>query len=383
MQKPVILIAADTFKDSLSALEVCSAIERGVNDALTDVETIVFPLGDGGEGTAENLIWHLGGEMVPVIVADPLFRPVEAKYGLINDGSTAVIEMAAASGLTLVEQLARNPLHTTTYGTGELVLDAVKKGITRLILCVGGSATHDCGVGMATALGYVFLDSFGRQVSPVGGNLEKIVQIDSTGCSVDLSKIEVEVWCDVDNPLIGPLGAARVYAPQKGADAAVVELLERGTQHFNQVLEEYTGRSLNAVPGSGAAGGMGAGTMAFLGGRIVSGSEAVLKITNFMPVLEGADLVITGEGRLDGQTGSGKLIKGIGKLSRQYGKPVFALCGAVDADREEIAAMGINAAISIQPGPCTLEDAMHQTDMRLQETAFAILRIWAAGRRSG
>jgi glycerate kinase len=383
MRKPVVLIASDSFKDALTSLEVCRAIEGGVLDASSEVETRIFPLGDGGEGTAESLIWHLGGEMVSVEVHDPLFRCIEAKYGLLGDGKTAVIEMASASGLQLLEREMRNPLNTTTYGTGELILDAIKRGVTHLIICIGGSATHDCGIGMATALGYAFLDADGQQVSPTGGNLEKIVQIDGSCILSACAQISVEVWCDVDNPLIGPMGAARVYAPQKGADEVAVGILEKGTRNFSFVLEEFFGGSFAEIPGSGAAGGMGAGIMAFLGGKIVAGSEAVLKMTNFEAALYQADIIFTGEGRLDGQTRRGKLIKAIGNLANRNCRPVLALCGTIDAGRVELDNLGVTAAISIQSGPCDLEHALRQSSLHLQDAAFAAVRIWEAGRKYG
>ncbi len=382
MRKPVFLIASDSFKDALSSPEVCRAIERGILDAIPEAETRIFPLGDGGEGTAESLAWHLGGEMVEVEACDPLFRPIAARYGLLGDGRTAVIEAAAASGLQLLEESLRNPMVTTTYGTGMLIMDAVGRGVTHLIICIGGSATHDCGIGMAEALGYVFLDEGGQPVRPVGGNLGRIVQIDGRGCRIDFSKIRVEVWCDVDNPLTGPEGAARVYAAQKGADAAAVEILEAGSRQFDCVLQEYFGRSLGQIPGAGAAGGLGAGMMAFLEGELTSGSAAVLEWTKFSTAVAEADVVFTGEGRLDRQTGRGKLIASICRLAGIVEKPVFALCGELEMRQRELRVLGVTAAISIQSGPCTLSQALKESGNRLVEAASAMTRVWQIGRKS-
>lgn len=370
-----VLIATDSFKDALPALEVCRAIERGVHLGLPSARTIVFPLGDGGEGTAAVLTHHARGRTVRMQVKDPLFRPIEASYGLSADGRTAFVEMASASGLQLLRPDERNPLRTTTFGTGEMILDAIDKGARHLILCIGGSATHDCGAGMAEALGFNFLDTGGQPVSPTGENLHRIAQIDSGGLRFDPGSLAVEVLCDVANPLYGPLGAAHVYAPQKGADEKAVSILEEGARHFAILLSEHTGKDMAHLPGAGAAGGLGMGALAFLSASLVPGAEAVLRLSHFKDALARADFLVTGEGRLDSQTFHGKLISSLSSLARERGIPVFALCGAMLLGPAETEAMGLTAAFSILNRPCALGEAIAGTAPDLESAAFALSRV--------
>jgi glycerate 2-kinase len=369
---PNILIATDSFKDALPALEVCLAIERGVRTALPAAHTVVFPLGDGGEGTADILTRHTGGRMVEAQVKDPLFRSINARYGLSGDGHTAFIEMAEASGLQLLTLSERNPLFTTTYGTGELILDALQRGARHLILCIGGSATHDCGAGMAEALGYTFLDAGGQPVSTTGENLTRIAHIDASALRFDPAEITVEVLCDVVNPLIGSNGAAHVFAAQKGADEQAVRQLEEGARHLAVLMEEELGKKTSDIPGAGAAGGLGAGALAFLNARLLPGAETVLHLSGFAAALQQADLVITGEGRLDNQTIQGKLLSAITHLTQAADIPVIALCGAVEATPKELQALGITAAFSILPRPMSLEKAIPNTALDLEYAAFSV-----------
>ncbi len=374
-----VLIACDAFKDALSAREVCLAIERGVTTASPDIHTTVLPLGDGGEGTAEILAAHSGGSMVAVKAHDPLFRVIEADYGLSADGKTAFIEVAAASGLQRLAPQERDPLRTSTYGTGELILDAVRKGAQRIVLCLGGSATHDCGAGMAEALGVVFLDRAGQPISPTGGNLDTIVSIDASGLSFDPLKIAVEIWTDVRNPLFGQEGAAHVFARQKGADERTIAKLEAATRHFALLLQEYFQVDVQHIPGAGAAGGMGAGCLAFLHGHIKPGTEAVLEAVQFREALRQADVVITGEGRLDAQTSYGKLIHGVARQAKAAGVPLFALCGDLRLHTTDLETVGLTAAFSIQPGPGTLADALKHTAQNLEYAACSLMRTLLAG----
>ncbi|MBX2927921.1 MAG: glycerate kinase [Saprospiraceae bacterium] len=369
---PNILIATDSFKDALTAQEACLAIERGVRTALPNAHTVVFPLGDGGEGTAEILTRHARGRMVETQVKDPLFRDISARYGLSEDGRTAFIEMAQASGLQRLSPSERNPLFTTTYGTGELILDALRCGARHLILCIGGSATHDCGAGMAEALGYTFVDAGGQPVSPTGENLSRIAHMDASALRFDPAEATVEVLCDVVNPLIGPKGAAHIFAPQKGADEQAVLLLEAGARHLAVLMEEELGQKVADLPGAGAAGGLGAGALVFLGARLLPGAETVLHLSGFAEALQQADLVITGEGRLDRQTVEGKLLSGISQLARAAGIPVIALCGAVDTTSRELQQMGITAAFSILSRPASLQEAISNTAFDLEQTAFSV-----------
>ncbi len=374
-----ILIATDSFKDALPALEVCRAIERGLQHTDRDVRTIIFPLADGGEGTAGILTFHNDGQIVEREVNGPLFRPVIASYGLSADGATAYIDMAEASGLQLLQPDERDPLKTSTYGTGELVLDAVQRGARRLLLGIGGSATNDAGMGMAAALGYRFFDEAGRELSPTGQSLERVRRIDDEHLKVDPSRLEVTVLCDVDNPLFGLRGAAHVYAPQKGADKETVERLDRGLRRFADVLKEHFHHEIAAEPGAGAAGGMGAGTMAFLGAKLRPGIETVIENTGFEDALREADFLLTGEGRLDGQTLHGKLIHGLCRRAARHRIPVIALCGALEATPGDLEEIGLSAAFSILPRPMSLEEALRETETLLEQTAHNVFRTLLAG----
>ncbi len=371
-----VLIASDSFKDALSAVEVCAAIERGVRRANPAARCVRFPLGDGGEGTSEILTWHTKGHWIKCMAHDPLFCPIEAGYGLAGDGRTAFIEMAQTAGLQLLQVSERNPLKTTTYGVGELILNALRRGATRLVLCIGGSATNDAGIGMAGALGFQFTTRDGI-LSPhqlTGENLARIQRIIPPAADAPIYRClsDTLVLCDVTNPLFGEQGAAQTYAPQKGADDAAVAMLDAGLQHFAKVLAQHCGRDFAQVSGAGAAGGLGAGAMAFLGAILRSGIETVLDLTRFDVQLNGVDLVITGEGKIDRQTQQGKLISGV--VRRAQPVPVIALCGALLATPEEIAQIGLQAAFSILNRPMSLETALSETAALLERTAFNVVK---------
>jgi glycerate kinase len=370
-----ILIATDSFKDALSAPEVCEAIAKGLKQAHPDIRAILFPMADGGEGTAQILTHHSKGQWLSTQVKDPLLRPIEAAYGLSADKHTAFIEMAAASGLPLLKPEERNPLNTSTYGTGELILDAIKQGAKRIILGIGGSATHDIGIGMATALGFRFKDQSNNPVVPVGAALSDISYIDDQALKFDPKAITVDVLCDVDNPLYGERGAAHVYAPQKGADDIQVQGLEKGSRHFANILEKYTNRDIASITGAGAAGGLGAGALAFLNAKLKPGIEAVMELTQFEAAVAKADLIITGEGRIDDQTLHGKLIAGITQIAQTKHVPVIALCGSLQASTSTIQTLGLKAAFSIQQKPVSLETALSETASALEHTAFNIGRL--------
>lgn len=375
-----ILIAPDTFKDALPAIEVCKAIERGLRKANPEVETILFPLADGGEGTSDVIAWHLKGEIVKITVADPLFRPIEAHYFLSADGTTAFIEMAQASGLHLLKSEERNPLKTSTFGAGEMLLDAWHRGVKNIYLGIGGSATNDAGMGMAAALGWRFLSKNGEELTPTGENLQKVEtiqppqKIQNSQYLIPNSQFH-SVLCDVTNPLFGPNGAACVYARQKGADDAAIAQLDAGLRHFSKKLEQLFGKDFSQTPGAGAAGGMGAGAMAFLGARLLPGIEAVMKLTGFEEVLKNADLVITGEGKLDGQTLHGKLIHGICKKASAYKVPVVAMCGTLEVTPEKISAIGLMAAFSLLKRPGSLSEAIAFTETGLEHLSYNVLKI--------
>lgn len=371
-----ILVAADSFKDALSSAVVCKAIVTGLKEAIPAVEADPFPLADGGEGTVEILKEHLNGEEVTVEVEDPLGRPVRATYLLSADRKTAYVEMAQASGLPLLQEEERNPLHTSTFGTGQLIRHAVaERGARHIFLGIGGSATNDMGIGLAAALGYRFLDDNGQVLKPVGRNLEAIQRVDRTSRLPELDEVHCTVLCDVDNPLYGPKGAAHIYGPQKGASPEEVVSLDRGLRRLAGILAKEWDLDLAQTPGAGAAGGLGAGAMAFLDAELKPGIEAILQMTGFAERVKQYDYIFTGEGKIDGQSLHGKLIRGITRTAQRSEKPVIALCGRLDLSVEGIRELGLLAAFSISDGPMPLPDALRRTEELLVRTAFNVGRL--------
>ena len=370
-----IIIAPDKFKGSLTALQVAQAMAEGVRLIDPTIEVHQLPLADGGEGSADVLTQAVGGQTITIAVKDPLFRTIEASYGLSADGQMAFVEMATASGLALLEKHERNPLLTTTFGTGELILDALQRGAKRLIVCIGGSATNDAGMGIAAALGFRFLDKNGAALSPIGQNLAAICRIDIDSVTPLLQNVEVVVACDVSNPLHGPNGAAYVYAPQKGADAAAVQQLDNGLVNFSQVVQNQFGIDLQTVEGSGAAGGLGSGCVAFLNAKLQSGIETVLQAVEFEKHLIGADLVLTGEGKIDQQTLQGKLIAGVARAANAQHVPVVALCGTLSLSPQEIDTLGLSYAVSVLASPVTLQEAMNDAHQNVRDSTAAVVRF--------
>jgi len=351
-------IAPNAFKGTLSAREAAGCIERGLKKALPGISTIKVPMADGGEGTAKAIVEATGGRWVRCSVRDPLGRAIKAAFGLTGDGQSAVIEMAAASGLALLQPQERNPLHTSTSGTGDLIRAALDRGVRRILVGIGGSATNDGGVGMARALGARFLDRRGRELSEGGGSLGRLARIDLSGLDPRLKAVKVDVACDVDNPLLGPRGAARVYGPQKGATPLMVKKLDAGLKRLAAIIRKDLGTDVARLPGAGAAGGLGAGLVAFLKGRMQPGVEIVIEVVELERKLAGCDLVITGEGRLDGQTVFGKAPAGVARVARKLGLPVIAICGSLGADAGKVRAIGIEACFS------ALEDPVSESDLR-------------------
>jgi len=324
-----IVIAPDSFKESLSAFQAARAIEKGFRDVFPEAEYVLIPMADGGEGTVQSLVDATGGTVIEKRVTGPLGEPVDAFFGLLGDGKTAVIEMAAASGLHLVPNEKRNPLLTTTRGTGELIRAALDKGVEHLIIGVGGSATNDGGAGMIQALGGRLLDQKRQEIAPGGGHLSELAEIDLSSLDSRLKKVKIDVACDVDNPLTGPNGASAVFGPQKGATPEMVRQLDENLSRFADVVEQTLEKPIRHVPGAGAAGGLGAGLLAFLDAELKRGVEIVLEAVQFQERVKDASLVITGEGRIDGQTISGKTPIGVAKAAKQYGIPVIGIAGFV------------------------------------------------------
>lgn len=371
-----IVVACDSFKGSVSSLEVARSVEAGIYKVFPDCEVLKFPLADGGEGTMAVLVKIMNGRIVSCPAHDPLMRPIQAEYGLSEDGKTAVIELATASGLTLVSEDKRNPMRTTTYGTGELIKDALFRGCTHFLLGIGGSATNDAGVGMLQALGFRFLDKEGRELGTGGQILASIHSIDRLGVLPQLRQASFTIACDVDNPFSGEKGAAYVYARQKGADAAMIDQLDKGLKHFAAIVKASENKEIDTQPGAGAAGGLGGGCIAFLEATLKSGVQMVLEALDFDRHIQNADLIITGEGRLDRQTGMGKAPAGVLEAGRNQQIPVIALGGSVE-DTEELNRQGFQAVLPIQPGPVSLEQAMDKTFAcrQIERTVEQLMRI--------
>jgi glycerate kinase len=344
-----VLIAPQEFKGSLSAAEAARAMAEGLRRALPGVELDLAPMADGGPGTVEALVAAGGGQRLTASVTDPLGRPVEAAWGLLEEGATAVIEMAAASGLVLLRSEERDARRTSTYGTGQLIAAALEASCRRLIIGLGGSATNDGGAGMAQALGARLSDEGGRDLPPGGAALARLARIDVSGLDGRLRNCQVLGATDVTNPLCGPHGASAIYGPQKGASPADVKELDAALAHYAAVIERDLGKRVAEVPGAGAAGGIGAGLIAFLDAELRPGAQLVAEVVGLEKRIAAADLVVTGEGRLDAQTAYGKTVATVARLARGQGRPVVALVGRVDDAREACSALGLEAALSIVP----------------------------------
>jgi glycerate kinase len=374
-----IVIAPDSFKESLTADEAARAIEAGLAEIWPAAQFVRVPQADGGEGTVAALVAATGGQIEYRQVSGPLGEPVEAFFGLSGDGQTAIIEMAAASGLALVPPGLRDPRLTTSYGTGELIRAALDAGARQLILGIGGSATHDGGVGMAQALGGRFLDAEGIELPPGGAALARLAHIDLGGFDTRLARCRIEVACDVTNPLIGPKGAAAIFAPQKGATPQMVPQLDAALAQLARIIKLDLGLQVAGIAGAGAGGGMGAGVIAFLGARLEPGISIVIRATGLEQALKGADLVITGEGRIDGQTVHGKTPAGVAQLARTHGIPVIGLAGSLGYDAGLVHGHGIDAIFGILPRTCTLPEALKEAAFNLQRSARNIAALYALG----
>ena len=369
-----ILIASDSFKGSATTMEVAERIEKGLLRIIPELEVLKLPMADGGEGTVETLVYGMDGKFVYEEVTGPLGDRVQAKYGIIQD-QIGIIEMAEASGLVLVEEERRNPSLTSTYGTGELILSALQRGYGKIYVGIGGSATNDGGVGMARALGYRFLDRYGNEIPEGGDGLDGLRRIDRSNVTPLLEDAQITVMCDVENPLYGPDGAAYVYGPQKGADPQMVQLLDRNLRHLADILKEDMDVDIGDVPGSGAAGGLGGGLMAFCGADLRPGIEMVLDILEFDGLLKDVDLVITGEGRIDGQSSKGKVPAGVAKRARKLNKPLVAMAGGVGEGTEILHTMGIDLILPIVDRPMGILDAMDGVGILLEKTGERLGRI--------
>lgn len=379
-----ITIAIDSFKGSLSSIEAGRAVRDAAASVFPDAEVSVSALADGGEGTVAAVTPSLGGELRAVRVTGPLGEPVTAEYGVIKETETAIIEMSAAAGLTLIEAEKRNPLYTTTYGVGELIADAIGLGCRRFIIGIGGSATNDGGAGMLEALGFSLLDSCGKTIPRGAHGLKELASIGCEGALRELSECNFYIACDVTNPLLGKTGCSRVYGPQKGATDEMIKNMDLWLGHYAELTEKALGVSAKDTPGAGAAGGMGFAFLTFLGARLESGIELVMRETGLEKKIMDTDVVVTGEGRLDGQAAMGKAPVGVARLAKKYDKPVIAFAGSITDDAVKCNEYGIDAFFPILRSVCTLDEAMDKKNAlqnlkRTAEQAFRLISTFYRG----
>lgn len=370
-----IILAPDSFKESMTAKEACEVIERGMKKIIPDLECISVPMADGGEGTTQSLVDATGGEFYTQRVLGPLGESVEARFGILGDGKTAILEMAAASGLELVPKEKRDATVTTTYGTGELIRAALDKNVETILIGIGGSATNDGGAGMIQALGGKLLDSCGKEIGFGGGQLSNLSKIDLSNLDKRLEKTKIIVACDVQNPLTGVSGASHIFGKQKGANEEQRELLDKNLKHYAEIIRRDVGKDVENIPGAGAAGGLGAGLMAFLSAELKKGIEIVIEYSKLEEKMQGADLVITGEGSIDAQTRFGKTPYGVAMTAKKYGIPVIALAGNVGKDIDVLYEYGFTAIFSILPRVESLEKAISNGKENLQYMSESIARM--------
>ncbi|PHY96193.1 glycerate kinase [Ligilactobacillus salivarius] len=370
------VLAPDSFKESMTAKEVCVAMEKGIRKVFSDAEIVHVPMADGGEGTVESLVDATNGYKEYVEVQGPLpKKKVRAYYGILGDKKTAVIEMAQASGLMLVDPKVRNPLVTTTYGTGELIKAALNKGVSTIIIGIGGSATVDGGIGMAQALGVKFTDKYGNNIEPTGSNLAKIDKISMENLDKRVKKVNFIIASDVENILTGKKGAAAVFGPQKGATPDEVELLDKGLIHYAEIIRRDIGKNVEDIAGSGAAGGLGAGLIAFLDAKLQSGVEVVANTVKLAEKISQADYVFTGEGGMDFQTKYGKTPFGVAQVAKKYQKPVFAEAGYLGERIEELYDIGISAIFGIVDKSESIEESLEKGPQNVERTTENIARL--------
>lgn len=370
-----IVLAPDSFKESMTAKEACEAMERGIKKVNSNITCIHVPMADGGEGTMQSLVDATFGKVYSLKVVGPLGIEVEAQYGILGDGETGILEMASASGIQLVPPEKRNPLVTTTYGTGQLIKACLDHGVKKLLIGIGGSATNDGGAGVIQALGGKLLDKDGNELGFGGGELGKLVKLELTNFDARLKDVSIEVACDVTNPLCGERGASNVFGPQKGATKEMVEILDGNLKHYASVIKKQLNKDVLDVPGAGAAGGLGAGLMAFLQGTLKKGIEMVIEYAKLEEKIKEADMVWTGEGSIDFQTQYGKTPLGVATVAKKYNKPVIALAGRVGEDIEVLYEKGIDSIFGIMQGVTSLEEALAKGQENIEKTSENIIRL--------
>ncbi|WML33164.1 glycerate kinase [Clostridium sp. OS1-26] len=371
----VIVLAPDSFKESMTAKEACEAMERGIKKVNANINCIHVPMADGGEGTMQSLVDATGGEIYSLNVIGPLGNEVKAMYGILGDGETGVLEMASSSGIHLVASEKRNPLVTTTFGTGQLIKACLDHGVKKLLIGIGGSATNDGGAGVIQALGGKLLDKEGKELGFGGGELGKLATIDLTNFDERLKDVEIEVACDVNNPLCGERGASNVFGPQKGATPEMISVLDFNLRHYSSVIKEQINKDVLDIPGAGAAGGLGAGLMAFLNGKLKKGIDMVIEYSGLEEKVKSADMVWTGEGSIDFQTQYGKTPLGVATIAKNYNKPVVALAGKIGEDIDILYSKGIDSIFGIMKGVTTIEEALEKGQENIERTAENIIRM--------
>jgi glycerate kinase len=374
-----ILVAPDSYKGSLSAVQVAAAMARGITAVFPEAEVIQAPIADGGEGTVEALVAATGGRLIPTLVRGPLGESVQAIWGISGDGTIAFIEMAAASGLMLVPEDRRDPRRASTFGTGELIRAALDAGLRKLVLGLGGSATNDGGAGMARALGVRFLDAQNQELPEGGAALARLARVELSGLDPRIEQLSLLAACDVENPLCGPQGASAIFGPQKGATPMMVDVLDTALHHYGILATAATGRDVAATPGAGAAGGLGAGLLFFTPAVLRPGISVVLESIRFERLLQDVDLVLTGEGRTDAQTAMGKAPMGVAALARQQGVPVVCLSGSLGEGASSLLDRGMSALASVPPGPMDLETCLAEAPDLLEAAAARACRLVKVG----
>lgn len=369
------VLAPDSFKESMTAKEVCIAMENGIRKIYKDAECIHVPMADGGEGTVQSLVDATEGVLYKEEVTTPLGNKVIATYGILGDGETAIIEMAEASGLQLVPRENRNPLITTSYGTGELIISALNKGVKKILIGLGGSATNDGGVGMLQALGVKFTDKNGQDIGFGGGELSKIVDIDISSFDKRILNVDIEVACDVKNPLTGINGASYVFGTQKGANTETVKILDENLKHFSNIIKEKIGKEIDSIEGAGAAGGLGAALVGLCNGKLKRGIDIVVEYSKLEENIKEADYVFTGEGSIDFQSKFGKTPVGVSMIAKKYGIPVIVFAGNVGDGIEELYDLGVTSVIGILPGVVTIEEALKRGKINIERAVENIAKI--------
>ena len=370
-----IVIAPDSFKECLSATKVAASISEGITRIIPEAEIICIPMADGGEGTVEALISATSGKIVLVPSVDALNRPIQSFYGILGDGKTAVIEIAAASGIELLAPEERNPTIASTYGTGLLLKSAMEAGFTEIVLGIGGSATNDGGAGMAQSLGFKLLDKNNNPIGWGGGSLGELHKIDSSNIHPLLRKVKITIASDVQNPLLGSTGATRIYGPQKGATPEMMEILEKNMAHFARILFQEFGSDYSNLPGAGAAGGLGAGLMAFCHAEIIRGFTLISSLTHLEKHIQNASLIFTAEGKIDSQTAFGKTISGVAQLGQKYQVPVIALAGIIEGGIEDLCKQGLTSAFAIANRPMSLDESKANAARLIASTSEQVMRL--------